>query len=288
MALINGSPYNDNNTVNNGRFRPALYGTNDADTIDGGTGIDLMYGYAGDDIYVVDSLFDRAIELAGQGRDTVRSSADRYTLGSNLENLELIGNAYEGNGNSLNNNITGNAIANSLNGEGGNDYIDGREGNDNLYGEAGNDTLIGSSGNDYLFGEANNDRLLGGSNNDHLYGGTGNDTLLGDSGQDYLDGYGGGTEFDVLTGGSDADTFVLAHSSTLNSYYLGNGNATITDFSSTQGDRIQVFGSTQNYSLVMSGNNTHILYNNDLIAVVQNVQLNQTNLISAPNLLPPG
>jgi Ca2+-binding RTX toxin-like protein len=301
MAPINGTNFNDN-----GIDKPMLVGTNEADSIygyagndilsglggkdylDGGPGSDNMFGGADNDTYIVDSQNDKVTENLNQGIDTVISSVTfplGYGLGENQENLILSGNAYEGYGNSLNNNITGNAIANRLNGRAGNDYIDGRDGADDLYGEAGNDTLIGGVDDDYLFGAANNDSLVGGWGDDNLYGDTGNDILLGGIGKDYLNGYGNGTEFDILTGGTQGDTFVLGYSTI--GYYLGNGHATITDFKSLQGDKIQVAGSTQDYSLVKFGNNTNILYKKDLIAVVQNVELNQTNLVSAPIVPPP-
>ncbi|WP_449419971.1 calcium-binding protein [Phormidium nigroviride] len=301
MANIKGTNFNDNDID-----KPKLVGTNADDSIygyagndilsglggndylDGGPGSDDMFGGADNDTYIVDSQDDKVTENFNQGIDTVISSVTfplGYTLGENQENLKLIGNAYEGYGNALNNTITGNAVGNHINGEAGNDYIDGAGGNDNLYGEAGNDTLIGGLGKDYLFGAANNDSLVGGWDDDNLYGDTGSDILLGGSGKDYLDGYGNGTEFDILTGGTQGDTFVLGYSTI--GYYLGNGHATITDFNSLQGDKIQVAGSTQDYSLVKSGSNTNILYKNDLIALVQNVELNQTNLVSAPIINPP-
>ncbi|MEG4204038.1 calcium-binding protein [Microcoleus sp. Pol7_A1] len=301
MATIKGTNFNDNDID-----KPKLVGTNADDSIygyagndilsglggndylDGGPGSDDMFGGADNDTYIVDSQNDKVTENFNQGIDTVISSVTfplGYRLGENQENLKLIGNAYEGYGNALNNTITGNAVGNYIDGEAGNDYIDGAGGNDNLYGEAGNDTLIGDLGNDYLFGGANNDSLVGGWDDDNLYGGTGNDILLGGSGKDYLDGFGNSTEFDILTGGTLGDTFVLGYSTI--GYYLGNGHATITDFKSLQADKIQVAGSTQDYSLVKSGSNTNILYKNDLIAVVQNVELNQTNLVSAPIVNPP-
>jgi Ca2+-binding RTX toxin-like protein len=301
MATIKGTNFNDNG-IDKGKLvgttgddsiygyagNDILSGKGGKDYLDGGPGSDDMFGGAGNDTYIVDSLDDKVTENFNQGIDTVISSVTLplgYTLGQNQENLNLSGNAYEGYGNALNNTIRGNAVGNLINGQGGKDYIHGAGGNDNLYGEAGNDTLMGGLGNDYLFGAANNDSLVGGGNDDNLYGDAGNDILLGGSGKDYLNGYGKGTEFDILTGGTQGDTFVLGYSTI--GYYLGNGYATITDFNSLQGDTIQVAGSTQDYSLVKSGNNTKILYNKDLIAVVQNVELNQTNLVSAPIVPPP-
>ena len=199
--------------------------------------------------------------------------------------------------------IYGKAGNDILSGLGGNDYLEGGDdndsltggwGNDDLYGGNGNDSLTGDGGlglvwggsDDYLSGGDGNDSLIGGWGDDNLSGGDNNDSLTGGSGKDYLNGFSSGTEFDTLTGGSDADKFVLGAQSDYN-FYTGDGFALITDFNSLQGDKIQVAGSTQDYSLVKSGSNTHILYKNDLIALVQNVQLNQTNLVSAPILSPP-
>jgi len=58
-----------------------------------------------------------------------------YTLGSNVEDLELIGtNAIDGTGNELDNTITGNGKANTLRGQDGVDEIHGGLGDDRLFG----------------------------------------------------------------------------------------------------------------------------------------------------------
>ncbi|BAU64524.1 peroxidase family protein [Stanieria sp. NIES-3757] len=57
---------------------------------------------------------------------------------------------------------------------------------------------------------------------------------------------------DTLSGGAGGDTFVLGDS--LGAFYSGSGYATITDFSFSQGDKIQVFGSASDYTLANSGN----------------------------------
>ncbi|MFB2936837.1 calcium-binding protein [Aerosakkonemataceae cyanobacterium BLCC-F154] len=285
-----------------------LFGLGGGDYLDGGTGVDIMYGGEGNDTYVVDHQNDQVIEGSFQGIDTVISSITfplGYTLGDNQENLILTVNAYEGYGNSLDNRITGNNLGNRLDGEAGDDYINGGFGSDDLYGGSGNDSLIGGFSNDYLFGEADNDSLVGGwgndflsgdsgndelygdSGNDELYGGTGNDSLIGGSGDDYLSGHSGngGTSYDVVTGGTGGDTFALGFSTTV--HYLGNGYATITDFNSAEGDFVEVAGSVADYSLIQSGSNTNISYNNDLIAIVQNALLTESNLVSAPIVNPP-
>ncbi len=152
-------------------------------------------------------------------------------------------------------------------------------GTDNFtgYGLQGNDTLAGNIGNDFLRGGAGNDSLIGGDGNDRLVGGKGSDTLLGGDGDDILNGFGYSQAIDILSGGSGADTFVLGNQRV---YYRGSGYATITDFDSSQDDKIQVLGDSSQYQLgqlenaaVPAGMDTGIFYvgngGNNLIGVVQ-------------------
>jgi Tol biopolymer transport system component len=152
-------------------------------------------------------------------------------------------------------------------------------GTDNFtgYGLQGNDTLAGNIGDDLLRGGAGNDSLIGGDGNDRLVGGKGSDTLLGGDGDDILNGFGYSQAIDILTGGSGADTFVLGNHRV---YYRGSGYATITDFDSSQDDKIQVLGDSTQYQLGQLENtddplalDTGIFYvgngGNNLIAVVQ-------------------
>ena len=172
-----------------------------------------------------------------------------------------------------------------MSGQGGNDSLDGGADNDVLDGGAGNGTLYGGVGYDYLVGGPGKDRLIGGTLDDGLVGGTGNDILLGESGNDQLTGYGfGQNEFDTLTGGTEKDTFVLGDIKSNSVYYLGNGNATITDFSLDQTDTIQIKGFFQDgYSLGLGnwgGSNaqdTGIFYKDDLIGVVQDQNITNLN-----------
>jgi len=149
------------------------------DRLDGGTANlynqigDAMWGGAGDDTYVVYSSYDRVVELAGGGYDTIdllaHNSGDfGYDLPDNIERV-LGSNA---NGNTLDNAMIGDATANVYKGRGGNDLLDGGSGNDKLYGEDGADTLIGGSGNDLLMGGAGADFLTGGFGADRYQGST--------------------------------------------------------------------------------------------------------------------
>jgi Ca2+-binding RTX toxin-like protein len=125
-----------------------LKGFGGADRLDGGLGADTMTGGWGDDTYVVESLTDLAVELAGQGTDLVEASIT-HTLAKDVENLTLVGDgAINGTGNTLANLIKGNGAANTLSGGAGIDTLAGFGGNDVLDGGAGIDTLTGGLGDD--------------------------------------------------------------------------------------------------------------------------------------------
>ena len=151
LAVINGT----GNGLNN-----RLIGNNAANVLDGGTGNDSMFGWEGDDTYIVDSLGDVVGEGAPPGGiDTVRSSVT-FSLAAigNIEHLTLTGAAaIDGTGNNLANTILGNNAINTLNGDNGNDSLAGFGGNDVLNGDVGNDTLNGGAGDDAMTGGAGND-----------------------------------------------------------------------------------------------------------------------------------
>ena len=125
-----------------------LSGGDGDDVLDGGDGSDRMSGGNGNDSYHVSSSGDAVIESASQGTDSVVSSIS-YTLGSNVENLELTGSEnLSGTGNTLANIILGNDGDNSLSGDSGDDRIEGGDGNDMIDGGTGADLMIGGQGDD--------------------------------------------------------------------------------------------------------------------------------------------
>lgn len=134
---LNGRDGNDN--LQGGAGNDGLYG---------GTGDDAMTGGAGDDLYFVDSTGDAVIEALDGGIDTVATSLEYYTLGENVENLNLGYVGIIGAGNRLNNQIVGNALDNGLYGQEGDDILSGNAGDDGLVGGSGNDTMLGGIGND--------------------------------------------------------------------------------------------------------------------------------------------
>jgi len=139
------------NLLQGNSYDNTLYGLAGNDTLNGSFGKDTMIGGAGDDSYMVDNAGDTVIELAGEGRDEIRTALDGYRLGENLEDLTLTGSAaLTVAGNELNNVITANDAGDTLSGAGGDDQLLGGGGADRLDGGKGADTLNGGAGNDLL------------------------------------------------------------------------------------------------------------------------------------------
>jgi Ca2+-binding RTX toxin-like protein len=120
------------------------------DILDGGAGTDTLEGGLGDDTYYADVTGDIINEKSNGGIDTVFfSGTGKFTLKSNVDNLELTGTAdSSGTGNSLNNRIIGNSGANVLSGGDGNDELRGGDGNDKITGGNGDDLIHGDAGSD--------------------------------------------------------------------------------------------------------------------------------------------
>jgi Ca2+-binding RTX toxin-like protein len=216
------------NALNN-----VLTGGSGVDYLDGRAGADTMAGGLGNDIYVVDQTGDIVTEKAGEGTDTVRSGID-YSLGSNVEGLELQGEARSGTGNALANTVTGNLWDNTLDGGAGADKLIGGAGDDIYVVDAAGDvvTELANEGTDLVraslswtlgahtenltltgtaalmaTGNALANLLTGNTGANMLDGGIGADTLIGGAGSDTLKG-GAGNDVYVLGRGDGADTLI--------------------------------------------------------------------------------
>lgn len=253
---------NGNDTLSGGDGNDVLYGGGGADVLDGGSGSNTLIGGLSNDIYITASSADKIIENAGEGTDTVRSSALNTTLAANVEILELVGNAKNG---------AGNELANTMTGNGNDNYLDGKAGADTMMGKGGNDTYVVDNVNDQVREDANqgvdtvnsivtfslganvenlqlggtsaingtgNDGInwLGGNDAANVLAGRGgDDVLLGKGGNDTLQG---GLGADRLTGGTGADTFVFG--SVTESTVDAKGRDTIFDFNHSESDHIDL------------------------------------------------
>jgi Ca2+-binding RTX toxin-like protein len=198
-----------------------ITGNSGNNVLTGGAGNDLLTGGDGNDTYFVDSVGDTVVETnaaAAGGVDTVNSNMT-FTLGANVENLNLTGTAnIDGTGNALDNVITGNSGNNILTGGAGNDALSGGDGNDTYFVDSVGDTVVetnaaaaggvdtvNSSVSFTLGANVENLNLTGTGNID----GTGNaldNVITGNSGNNVLTG---GAGNDLLTGGDGNDTYVV-------------------------------------------------------------------------------
>ena len=202
-----------NDTLVGGPGADQLMGGAGDDTLNGSDGVDLMAGGAGSDTYFDDDVRDRVSENANEGTDTVVSLRN-YTLGANLEVLALEGLAVIGTGNGVDNLIYGNARDN---------FLDGAAGANSMFGRAGNDDYTADHASDRAEENANegidmvNARvsysLLPNVENLRLIGtavsGTGNAGDNTITGNGFDNIINGGAGGDSLVGAGGRDTFVF-------------------------------------------------------------------------------
>ncbi|MNZ13767.1 Bifunctional hemolysin/adenylate cyclase precursor [compost metagenome] len=198
-------------------------GNNLDNIITGNSGGNALSGGLGDDTYVIGYGYgDTVIEGLSEGVDTVIAQGD-YTLGANLENLNLAWGS-KGTGNSLDNTLTGNSLSNTLDGGLGSDTLIGGTGDDTYLVDNIGDLVIESVGegvdkvnstvNHTLSTNVENLVLLGASAingmgnglDNQLSGNSAANTLTGAAGDDTLDG---GAGVDTLVGGVGNDIYII-------------------------------------------------------------------------------
>ena len=141
--------------------------------------IDFIYGEAGDDIILGDSIDDFNTE-------------EYLNYGTSSFNPELINDGQ------------GKAALTQ-------DYIDGGIGDDYIDGGNNNDTIIGGLGHDVLYGGLKNDTITDGEGSDYIIGGIGDDTLItvGDDDKDFFM-FGATDGSDVIKGANGNDGIYLS------------------------------------------------------------------------------
>ena len=209
------------NVLDGGAGIDYLFGGDAADVLVGGTENDMLFGMAGDDTLLGGAGNDR---LFGDGLLTTGlvNSVPASAHGNDL----VLGGAG-------NDNIEGGGGADLLMGGADDDAIWGGDGDDQLHGDAGADTLDGEAGDDHVSGGAGADTVDGGTGNDTVDGGDGNDYVSGSDGNDILIG---GAGADVLDGGAGDDVYQVAAGES------SDGTFVDTLIASAGNDRLELVG----------------------------------------------
>jgi trimeric autotransporter adhesin len=237
-----------NDYVSGGVGDNVLWGEAGDDYLNGRAGRDTMFGGDGNDTYVVDSSLDTVSEGLNAGWDYVQAYVD-WTLGANVEGLQLVGTARYGTGNSLNNYLSVSDMTATTG-----HVLDGGAGADTMSGGFGNDTYIVDNVGDVVDYEAASTINAGvtfvntgvdivlasvsfalpdGIENLTLTGtlaidGTGNDfnnLITGNGSANRLDG--GWSGIDTLIGGAGNDTYVIRETGDVIVEAAGGGIDTI-------------------------------------------------------------
>ncbi len=185
--------------------------------------------------------------LAGSGADTVVGNQAANTVMGGAGNdvvTDDLGDDYL-RGEEGNDSISGGAGFDDLHGNMGNDTVRGQDGPDWSVGGKDQDLLFGDAGDDIVYGNIGDDTCEGGTGADLVRGGQGNDTLSGGEGDDYL---AGDRDNDTISGGGGADIFHTHNQA---------GIDRIVDFSTAQGDRVNLLAGTT-YTLLQVGSDTVI------------------------------
>ncbi|MBK9081013.1 MAG: M10 family metallopeptidase C-terminal domain-containing protein [Rhizobiales bacterium] len=202
-----------------------LLGNGAANRLDGRGGADVMRGFTGDDVYVVDNANDRIIETANGGYDTALVSVT-YRFGAYNE-IEKLAVADAASTSTIS--LTGNEFGQRLEGNAGINQLNGALGADDMWGFGGDDVYfidnVGDQIHEAAGGGADTARvtidytLLAGLDIERLIANnaaattgldlTGNElgqSITGDQGANVIDGKGGA---DTLTGLGGDDLYFV-------------------------------------------------------------------------------
>ena len=191
-ANITNQGTNDSDSLYGGTSNDSLSGLDGNDSLWGFAGDDTLYGGKGNDRLYGDEGNDTL--NGGEGIDILVGGTGDDTLDGGTENDVLIG---DGQGD-LQTLIEGTVSAETFR-----EFLDYKNTSDleafiNKYETEvdGNDQLYGKDGDDLLFGMGGNDYLNGGAGSDSLFGGSGNDIVVYDP-NDFMVSGGTGIDFMV-------------------------------------------------------------------------------------------
>lgn len=204
-----------------------------ADTIDGGSGQDVIFAMGGHDS--VKGGAGEDFIVGGEGRDTIRGGAgidlisgdgvadgplgpvirplldgllagvgdavEGIDLGAVLDALLMIDPRAEAQG----------RLDDLIYGNGGNDIIIAGGGDDRVFGGGGNDGILDLTGDDVLNGGTGDDVLDGGAGDDIMRGGKGNDVLITGLGDDRMFGNAGNDRYLVTDDDDDPTTITTGN-----------------------------------------------------------------------------
>ena len=204
----------NDNVIRGGNEVDVILGRHGDDTLYGDDGNDSLFGQFGDDILIggngndtLHGSFGADSLRGGDGNDVASYQLDNGAVTVDItDNTDNTG-AAAGDTYSFVENVNGSQHSDIIRGNNINNVLRGLDGNDVMYGRGGNDAMFGSNGNDLMYGQAGNDAFVGGSGRDTVFGGSGADSFRVDA---------------------------IQHSE------VGVGADRIMDFSSAQGDRIDV------------------------------------------------
>jgi serralysin len=225
-----------------------LIGSTLADTLTGNAGANLLRGWTGNDVLRggagADTINgDAGIDTATYTESAVGVAVNLTTgtgVGGNAQGDVLLG-IENVDGSNLNDVLTGSAGANVLRGLNGDDILRGTAGADTLDGGGGVDAAtytesaagvaVNLTSGIGVGGNAAGDILLGIEN---VNGSQFNDLLIGNAGANVLIGLSGK---DTFVGNAGADRFMYT---AVGDTTVGANRDVITDFSHSQGDRIDL------------------------------------------------
>ena len=280
------SAFDGNDTVYGGLGDENIFGAAGDDELFGGEGTDYLRGGVGNDL--IDGGTETDILIGEDGNDTILGGDGNELILGDIDDNNGIGDDV----------LKGGAGDDKITGGQGNDLVYGEEDNDILSGGVGDDFVSGGEDDDLVFGAGGNDSVYGDAGDDDLSGGSGNDSVYGGEGADTLNGVGtffsplpGLGEIDELTGNEGNDVFELGQISatgTPDVFYDDGDTATagtndyglITDFDSSEGDKINLVGDKSDYFLTASPEGFHpgtAIYLNDgdtpeLIAIATDIE----------------